>query len=297
MRSAPVSMTRKAASYIADRMMYFYEKSDVLCRHVTLEASKDVARELMEGTASANRYLASLSVSYRRQLSEAISAGNARQVETLIARNLLAETQFNYNRTSLAEYGRYMGPIFSVFSKWPTAIAGDIIEKYRGGQMGRAAAKYLGPMAVLYMLDFFVAPSTLPGALGEAAQSTSRNDWTESDRMKHFLVGSGFRSWSPLTAAGSVVTGDIFQAPGVSIASGLAKGLISADTEQLNKVVNEVARSYAPGAGIVRVISDDMATLLSGSRPEGPFLNRAVEGTRITTEEISRRIRNIGVAD
>jgi hypothetical protein len=218
-------------------------------------------------------------------------------VESLIARNLLAETQFNYNRTSLSEYGRYMGPIFSVFSKWPTAIAGDIIEKYKGGQTIRAAQKYLGPLSVLYAIDFFVAPSTLPGALGEAAQSTSRTDWTESDRMKHFLVGSGFRSWSPVSAAGSVITGDIFQSPGVQIVSGLGKAAISADTEQLNKVVNTVTQSYGPGAGIVRFVSDDLATLLSGSRPEGTFLERAVEGTRITTEEIANRLRRFGVAD
>jgi hypothetical protein len=149
-----------------DIAMFGYTATDTATRVVTLELSKVLARDAMRGVPDALAIVRSVPHGYRARLADALREGNAKGVEDAIAAYLNGATMFNYNRISMSEFGRYMGGVFSMFSKWPSSIGGEIARQFDDARIGnqthvdamrKITLKYGAPVAVLAIGDALLA--------------------------------------------------------------------------------------------------------------------------------------------
>jgi hypothetical protein len=196
------SVGAKATEGINNFAMWMYQRSDIANRIVTVSIGKNVAADVLTNNPHALGYINRLPSSYRREAIMSIKSNNKEALEDIIIEHLNATTQFNYNRASMSEYGRFMGSVFSMFSKWPTSITGDIVnsidaarlseskDKLRFSKdMARLSGKYLGPLMGLTMMDA-IADRVL-GA--------------DSERKK-LTYGTGLAKSAPITSATAILS-------------------------------------------------------------------------------------------
>lgn len=193
---------KKSVEKLNNAAMYLYQQADLANRLVTLSMAKTVAKDALAGNKHALTYAKKLPASYRRRLAEAMASKNEKEAVKIIASHLNATTQFNYNKQSMSEYSQVMGPMFAMFSKWPTAITGDIVNTIDSHRLSKAtkgkkiagatkdlANKYLGPLILLGLTDH---------AIDQV--------WEDSPEKDFIIPKSGFSSSAPLTSATGILT-------------------------------------------------------------------------------------------
>lgn len=269
-------------------MLYFYQLSDTINRAVTLHAAKEVASSMMEGNKYALRYLENLGPGYKAKLQKALREGNAEQVEDLVVDQLLSSTQFRYNGTALSKYGREMGPMFSVFMKWPASVGGDIVSRlHRKGMIEggtEVMAKYLSPVLLLALGDAAINQNSLPEYIqdrlpDETDLSEARNDQVRGT-MTMIGGGGGFRGYAPLFSIKNALHGDV--APpiiqlGTNVYGSFEQALAQGDMGELIDLLSEATYQRVPFAGAVRFVADDLTTIWTGERPGGKSFFEKVE--------------------
>lgn len=234
--------------------MALYTKSEELNRVSLLGMSKMMAHDLATGVAGAQKSLARFPSSVQRAVARAKSQG---EVEDILMQHMNSTIAFNYNRPSLYEFGRTLGPMFATFAKWPTAIAGEIISEYRTKSMSaatrRVAERYTAPLLAFAAIDYMLA------------------DRLEEDERLQKIVGkSGITKAAPITSVAAFTRGDIFTPPAIdTIVKDIITPVTKAEGLALAKGLDRATFVYAPGAGFVKFITEDLPTIITGERPEG----------------------------
>ncbi len=269
MSGAPREALRKAAEI----SMKPYEIAEGANRAIAWGASKMMAADLAAGSGAARRSLERFPTSVRRAVEEAGAQGRWDDAQRIIGEHVINSTQYQYNRASMSEFGRTMGPLFSTFSKWPTATLGQVVEQFRtnGAVAGgtRLAEQLVAPWALLEAADW---------AMGMAVPGTENEG---SDRQNKLFSKEGFSQAAPIGNLKGIVSGDFFTPPVVDTALKAFGGM--EDTSKLQKAASNAVYSFAPYGlgGWVRFITDDLTTLYTGERPEGSdFIERSEEGAR-----------------
>lgn len=259
--------------------MYMYEKTEVLntlvAKELADEISKDLVKSLEGGgntvSKQALKFVESMGMGYRRAMDDAISRGDEKQINSLISDYTKSKLVFNYTRSSLSEFGRVVGPLFSIFLKWPTSVAGDIAARYMEQGPGKGTItltrKYLAPAAALYGIDALL----LPGQ-------------EESDLQK-VIIGQGVSRMAAIGNVQSILKGDILQPPAITMAAGAVKSLygytkgIEEGNEQVLKAAGNIFQLGMPGASLIRFLTQDLPGLTGKGLPrEGSFLEKTEEG-------------------
>lgn len=248
----------QALNKASDWAMTLYTASDIINRQVTRRMARDLANMYKAGDAQAVSILQRLPKSYKTRLRR-----NPEDVDKIVANYLMSNTQFNYDRANMSEFGRVMGKMFSVFTKWPTAVAGDVYKKVQTGQIDNALIKYLGPLLTFYMAD-----------------SMTPEKVKKQGRYQKLVGPGGFTSWAPALSVNSLVTGDIMAPPLWQTASEFRRGVQQASPDSLYRTLNKAAQSFMPGAGYVRFMTDDLPSFIENRRPRGPFFRRAERGVK-----------------
>jgi hypothetical protein len=235
-----------------------YSGIDSVNRAVTLGVADQMISDLMRNSKLAQAALTKFPTVIQSEIQKSLVAGNEQAAHRVLAEYLNAATQFNYNRASLSEFGRTMGPLFSTFTKWPSAIAGDIVQEYRDrGIMGgsiRNAEKYIAPLLLLQVFDSAI--------LGEGSDSEL------SDRKKLLFGKYGLSSAAPIGTIKSIATGDFFTPPVVdAVYKGVISPVIIGRPEQVHKNVVKAVDGFMPGSVWVRVFTKDLPTLMEGKKP------------------------------
>lgn len=191
-----------------DAAMYMYTRSDIINRYVTKNLSEDLAEDLAKGVKGAEKFVRNLPLSYRVAMQK-----NPDKTAHLIKQYMLSSTQFNYNRISMSEYGRTMGGLFSMFSKWPTTILGDIRSGVQRGKSGDLEAS----MAATKGFQRYVAPYIavkLIGAMTDDEEQhpavkalTPKMSWTPGSSLKSFTDPASFATPPAFDIAGELVRG------------------------------------------------------------------------------------------
>jgi hypothetical protein len=180
----------------AEKMaMYMYTQSDIANRLVTLRVGKTLVADILEGQKDALKYVSRMPPAYRRKTIQAINEGNAEEVKQNVMSHLIATTQFNYTRASMSEYGRSMGGMFSMFSKWPTAIGAELADNYSVGQLARAKKQMRLDEGNAKTLRKYLLPLM---ALQAADHMMGRPE--EKEPRLEAAVGSKFTGYSPLSS-------------------------------------------------------------------------------------------------
>lgn len=260
-----------------------FEKMIQANRAVAVSTAKVMAHDLVNGSAGASKALSN----FPRNIQAAVH-GVATELEKsdILGRYLNAVTQYNYDRMNMSEFGRTMGPLFSAFSTWPTNTLGDIVYEFRnkgviGGAM-RNTEKYVAPFAMLYAVDFAIRHHNRGGEM--------------SDRQKALMGGGGLTSTAPIGSLGAFLKGEAITPPVINaITETVVHPLMEATKhpdraqQTFMKGFSNSLNSFAPAAGLVHFVTDDLVTYITGHRPEGGTqLERTQEGARILNKKLNR---------
>lgn len=244
--------------------MGIYEVAERANRAIVVNMGQELTKDILAKDKVALQYLSKLNVGARREIQDAIARGDTGAAEKLLINNLLDKTAFQYNRLSMSEFGRAMGPVMSTFSKWPTVLAGDIIESYERQGLGKGSLelsrKYLGPLVLL--------------AAGNAVL-TGGEAFKQEDVQTAALIGGqqGLTSLSPLMS----LKQGIGMPPVLQSAKKLTEGALSGD---MNKVVNglsSVGDAYIPVIPSILRTINDVSKLTEGEEAEVKNLETLLE--------------------
>lgn len=278
-RSAVWTIPAHALEGMGKAGMILFTKLEDFNRALTIGVGEIMAHDLSKESSAALGALRNFPPEIRRLAIQ--NRQNPERVSEILGKYLNDVTQFNYNRISLSEFGRTMGPIFSTFSKWPTSTAGDIIQELRAKGllrgMQRASEKYMIPLMLLQSIDY---------VLGERMGDRD----SLSDRQKKLMGSAGLSQSAPIGSASGFLTGEIFTPPAVdAITQAFIVPVMEGNTAKLMKGVGSIVQNFTPGAGLFRFITDDLVTYASGSKPEGSnFLEKTAAGARTIEREINK---------
>jgi hypothetical protein len=265
-KSAPVRLASDALNKVTDISMKAFELSEVMNRAIAREVAADVTGDLLgKGSAKANaaaqNFLQQSGSAFRRQAEQLIRSGDAVALEKLTREYLTSRTIFNYNRATMSEFGRFVGPALAVFTKWPFMIAGDVMEQYRRrgalGGSSELARKYLAPLMAVWAVDRLVLP-----------------DADESPTRRFILGGGGLTSAAPIGTVMSIVSGKVMQPPVVATVGKLTAGVMAGDPlGGAWRAFNGALESFTPGAVLLRTYTD-VRDWRAEEKSEGTFLNK-----------------------
>lgn len=271
MRSEAAQSIGKASHAVASIIMKPYEWAEAANRSIAWGASKMMASDLKQGSKVANDVLAEFPLSVKRAVDKAKAAGDWNAVEDLIGNHIINSTQYQYNRASMSEFGRTMGPLFSGFTKWPTATLGQSVEAFRSkGLKGGAldfGTKLIAPLALLETADMIMNQTVTP-IIGQ-------------DRADKLFSKSGLSQSAPIGNLKGIVTGDFFTPPVVDTALKMFIGQSANDHKHMQRALDNGLYMFAPGGlgGLTRFLTDDLVTLYTGQKPEGStFLEKTSSG-------------------
>ncbi len=259
-RSGLGGMARSALEKWTHVGMSLLKMSETFNRTVAMNTAESIAKDLIQGSSSAQQFLGAVGRGYAYEIQKAVQAGNAEATEKLLADYLVGKTMFHYNRTVMNELGRYMGPVFSAFSKWPSSVAADIVgDLARKGAVGGSldtARKYLSPLFGLMALDHYVMK---PKGMSP----------DESPRASAILGKEGLSGLAPMHSLIDVAKkGSPVAPPMVTTAFKGFASLLTGDPANWWKFTNEAASTFVPGAGFVRILDTTIPGIMGKERPE-----------------------------
>lgn len=258
----------KAIRKAADIFMYTYGKMDTFNRGVTLYMAEKLTEDLNNGVKGAIDAVSKMPISVRRELVR--RKGNLKEQAFLLAQHLNSTTQYNYNRPSMSELGVILGPLFSTFTKWPLATAGDIIADLRtkgivGGGL-RTVEKYGVTLLLASMMDNAIRYS-LSGELDVGG------DFKDYDDAVKKIVGTGgLTTMAPGYSVAALFPKDreksFFTPPVVdAFYSGILTPMMTGDTEKMAEQGARVAKTFIPGAFVYRFVTEDIPFYVTGEIP------------------------------
>lgn len=255
---------QQATDAAAAFSMKMYETADLVSRHATLNLARDVVRDAMGSGRSreaAMAHLSNVSPGYLTAIRRAFGARDEAEVTRLYSNYLNGATQFNYNRVSMSEFGRAMGPMLSMFSKWPTAVFGELagyadartIGKPIAGDTGRVLWKYVAPLFLAgWAQDHWKEIQADSPAL-KALVGNDINRWFPSD-VVHQLVDSTAKKEVPIAAM-----------PPIAEASFRAlKSFADQDPEGMLRALLDGAISGVPFSSYARFLAETLPEAVTG---------------------------------
>lgn len=278
-RSGLYKAGAKATEAMNKISMYLFQKTEEFNRGTAVELARQLTKDLTEGNKGAIAVVNNMPRSMRlfiqqniRTNPDVVALETAKHFNTVIAQN--------YNKFSASEFARTAGPLFSAFTKWPSVALGQAAYEMRSrgipGGLMRNMTLAGTPWLILKGIDY---------AMG------ARNDPDEdlrSDRTKLIIGQGGMSRHAPPGNIQNFLTGQFFTPPALQ--------LVKKGVEQVNKpgaepadvakgVGGEAVKNFVPGAGILRFISSDLATLKTGKKPQGDnFFEKTQEGLNQLTK-------------
>jgi hypothetical protein len=247
-KSAIYKVPASAVRGMAKVFMKTYSAMDTLNRAATIDMSERLVRDVKAGDRGAMKAVSKMPLAVKRLLVE--NKGNAKEQTRVIAQYLNSSTQFNYNRASMSELGTIVGPLFSTFTKWPLATAGDIAADLRtkgftGGGI-RAAEKY----AVVWLLAQAADSLLYAGMTGDTELSP---DFKEAGPRVQKMIGrGGITSMTPIESIRPLLGAkaqekSLITPPVVDAVYKTVTPLLDGDTEAASKAGMRALTTFTPG--------------------------------------------------
>lgn len=260
-------------------MFSVYSASEKLNRAAIYGMSKMVVSDLQRGSKMALNSLQEIPFQMRKDLLQSVRTSDWPEVERKLSGYLLDVGAFNYNRASMFELGRDLGPLFSTFSKWPSEVLGDVLSSFRDGGilkgMSTTTKRFVGTYLMFLAADKLLEKNT---------------HLADNDVYKKLTGGGGLRGMTPGSSLVTLGQGERFTPP---IVDALVKGIIvpavNGDGGKLTKGLDSMFQSYFPLTGVARFITDDAVTYATGRKPEGStFIERTARGADTIDRKLSK---------
>jgi hypothetical protein len=249
-----------------------FEIAELFNRAVVLEASKEVAKDMLNGTlarvskegadagsAGAMKFFERLPDSYKRsmkpkldkyeQLSDSFAKGNTdaakelrsieHDIETDVAKYLIGKTIFNYDKASASELARTVAPMLMTFTKFPLNVIGDVAEQIETKGVAKGLGVDVGRRLILPALALYAGDQVLQEYDDEVIFDMS---------MRELLAGkskAGLLRYSIGAAAPAMLAGQWASPPVMSPFAALA-GALTGNEEMAIKEAKETGRFFLP---------------------------------------------------
>lgn len=258
--------------------MFLYQAADHSNRALTAAAADVMAEdalravqtlqkggELDSGARRAAAFVRSLGYGYRKEIGDALRSGDVGAAAGKLRAYMNGKTQLNYNRASMSAYGREMGPLLAMFTKWPTSVGADVadalarrtgdadVDAFRRGQ---AITKWLWPL----------------GAMGAAEAAIRASGVRESNPISREVLGtsdnptSGFGSLHPLNSIAPLMD-QRFAPPLLAEPIGIANHLRKGESTKAVHKALRLGLSVSPGGMLYSFITNELP-LLQNRAPE-----------------------------
>jgi hypothetical protein len=149
---------------ISEASMTVYGMGDFVNRAVTYAMGKELAKDLAAGDQAALKALGNLGSAARSNLKaagfrEAIQEGDIEKAGDILGRWLVPKTQFYYGSVQKSQFARFLGPTFSMFTKWPTSIGSEIVDIWKENpglyrKFKRYTDIHMAPLMILSSVDY-----------------------------------------------------------------------------------------------------------------------------------------------
>jgi hypothetical protein len=238
-------------SRVADRMvnivMAGFEWSERMNRAVAYESGRILAKDALAGNKRALEFIQSMPERISKKVTTAMQAGNEKSAEearNLITRYIADRTLFTYNRISSSELSRAVGPLFSMFTKYPSAIAGRSVEAFRE----KAPLKAISQLATFVSAPIMFG-TALNAILFEPGSDAERILFGEFDEDTP-LWARGINTSSPVGSVKSILEGRMFKPPVAAVAQETLLGgydlLMEGDPDRLGRAMKKALGAFAP---------------------------------------------------
>ena len=251
-KSMRFKLPRKILASYTKYAMFLQKFAEDNNRSIAVAAAEKMIIDLRSGTSSlAMDSLRKMPTEVQATVTALLQSDPLR-AEEMLARHLVAQTQFFYSKASMSDFGHMLGPMFTPFTKWPTAIVGDIAAELSTKKLTPAALR----LAEKYMVPLM--------ALGGMQHLVFGDPEKMSDAKRLVAGSSGLTGAAPISVINSIWTGDIVQPPMLKI---LKKGIIDpalrGDTNKASQGFNQLFQTFTPAAGLYRFMAKDLDTFLS----------------------------------
>lgn len=165
-RAEKPSSSRVTRGYrqLSESLMAVYGMGDFTNRAVTYNMGRVLASDLAKGDPAALNALKNLGKAAKSNLAaegfrEAIQDGDVDRMGDILGRWLVPKTQFYYGAEQKSRFARFLGPTFSMFTKWPTSIGSEIVDIWNENpgayrKMKRYAQIHMTPLFLLSSIDY-----------------------------------------------------------------------------------------------------------------------------------------------
>ena len=147
------------ARKINDAGMAIFSSADVINRMVTYRMGQQLAQDVVDGNPAALKALAKMGKAtlaniQTPEIKRQIANKDASALGDALGKMLVAKTQFHYGAEQRAQFARVLGPMFSMFTKWPVSIGSNIVDVWQENptmyeKMKRYSELYAAPLVLL----------------------------------------------------------------------------------------------------------------------------------------------------
>lgn len=238
----------KAVDEIGQLGMYIYSKSDMLNRYATYKIADNITKDYVKGVDGARKFMTEkLPAGVRNTMKRMLDEGaDSEAITDELAKYLISKTQFNYGRHALGEYGRTLGPLVSMFSKWPVMMLSEMHEMYTTGKKFEHFQKYIAPYAAL------------------AGAGALFADTKENPRLRVLLGYGGLANWAPgssILGAANMTSPPALEA--LKQLGAIGQDVAIKDYYKIPQRISKATLPFVPGYGIARML-DKIEVLKTG---------------------------------
>ena len=199
---------------------------------VAVETGKDVARDLFlaavnktdaRTAAHVKEFVGRMQEGPRRTLLRALEKNDIKSAQALLSHYLVGKTVLNYDRANMASAVRYLGPLFGMFTRWPTAVIGDVVEQYGMAKLKHGGSTLQGlSRGGLEVTRKLIMPALIVGAFEAAVSDDFQNNMSRAFPVASLVSAASGRMASPpimqpMTALKPLAAGDAEKAFNVLI--------------------------------------------------------------------------------
>jgi hypothetical protein len=259
-KGLPLRVYEQVAEKYSKTSMFFFSFTEGLNRLAASKIGGRLAKDILADDAIARAWVGRIaSPGVKNQIIQLATTGKGPELERVVQQYLISKSILNYTRQSMSNFGRFMGPMFSMFTKWPSTVAGEIVEQYVTNGMKKGSLE----VGARYVLPWV----TLAG-LAAALQYWAEQQGQE-ERIRGITGSKGVEGWAPILATEALLGGEFLKSPAADIWTSLGKVLTNpTDVNALVSAMDDAAMTFLPGMAIGRMWLEDKARIIDNEEPE-----------------------------
>lgn len=207
----------KAQQMYTNFFLYGFQVSETMARVMAKNMASRAAKSMAENTDLGKKVLQNADSmvlkrsKWAREGIPKIGTKEFDEFETAVIDTVNANTMFNYDRANMSRHFRYLGPLFSQFSKWPMMQVGKIGAAYKTKSI---------PEASIQLSQSLLFPLIVAMGIDKLAEEQGLAD----DDVYRAWVGK-LRDYTPLSSLESVTREDRINPPAIATISSLLNAL------------------------------------------------------------------------